>query len=94
MTQVTHWLDLSQIYNSRKEYFDALNRDPSDHAKLLVQKLDGEAAVHTVMPPCPLTSPPAGKPNSCQTCNLSPARSGAQTTRTSCFIGGQHFFGP
>ena len=57
MNQVSNWLDMSQIYNSRRKYFDDVNRDKKDKAKLLTDPgatgLDGDKKF---MPRCPLGS--------------------------------------
>ena len=57
MNQVSSWLDMSQIYNSRRKYFDDVNRDKKDKAKLLTDPgatgLDGDKKF---MPRCPLGS--------------------------------------
>ena len=49
MNQVTNWLDMSQIYNSKKSYFDQVNRQAGT-AKLLVSLGDGDKGF---MPRCP-----------------------------------------
>ena len=51
MNQISNWLDLSQIYNTKKEYFDILNRDTNDRAKI---RLDQSDAGKGQMPKCPL----------------------------------------
>ena len=53
LNQVSNFLDLSQIYNSKKSYFDAVNRDLTDRAKLI---LDNSDAGKGYMPRCPTTS--------------------------------------
>ena len=54
MNQVSSWLDMSQIYNSRRKYFEEVNRDPSDKAKLLTSPGDGGGKKY--MPRCPTTN--------------------------------------
>ena len=54
MNQVSNWLDMSQIYNSRKKYFIDVNRDPNDHAKLLESAGDGGGFKY--MPRCPVNN--------------------------------------
>lgn len=85
MNQVTNWLDLSQIYNSKRDYFEQVN----------FNRLNGKLAVQTntngeiLMPACPtLTRPVGAAPISCSTCFLSAARSGIAVPRSLCFIGG------
>lgn len=46
-------MDLSQIYNSKKDYFDLVNVDPFDAAKL---KLDARDGAKGLMPACPTAS--------------------------------------
>ena len=55
MNQVSSWLDMSQIYNSRRLYFDEVNRDLKDKAKLLTASdTDGPAdGGKKFMPRCP-----------------------------------------
>ena len=53
MNQVSSWLDMSQIYNSRRKYFDDVNRDLKDRAKLLTAPGDGGKQF---MPRCPTQS--------------------------------------
>ena len=50
MNQVSNWLDLSQIYNSKRAYFDSVNR-ANDTAKLFLDSADGGKGL---MPRCPL----------------------------------------
>ena len=54
MNQVSNWLDLSQIYNSKKAYFDVLNRNNATKCKILVDQLDQGFGL---MPNCPLNPP-------------------------------------
>ncbi|XP_059081163.1 uncharacterized protein LOC131878995 isoform X1 [Tigriopus californicus] len=80
MTQISHWLDLSQIYNSKKSYFDALN------AQLNTPFL--RTSGNNYMPLCFTTVPPPGTPvNSCPAC-LQSARRNGLVSRGNCFIGG------
>ena len=54
MNQVSNWLDMSQIYNSRRKYFDDVNRDKIDKAKLLTDPLaTGRDGDKKFMPRCP-----------------------------------------
>ncbi len=41
MSQVTSWLDLSQVYNSKKATFDSVNRDLTKRYKLATSPGDG-----------------------------------------------------
>ena len=52
LNQVSNFLDLSQIYNSKRSYFDAVNRDLSDRAKLI---LDNQDEDKVLMHSCPTT---------------------------------------
>lgn len=53
LNQVSNFLDLSQIYNSKKAYFDAVNRNLNDRAKLILDSADEGKGF---MPRCPLAS--------------------------------------
>ena len=55
MNQVSNWLDMSQIYNSRRRYFDDVNRDKQDKAKLLTDPTlaTGRDGDKKFMPRCP-----------------------------------------
>ena len=88
LNQVTSWLDLSQIYNSKKQYFDIVNRDLNNRTKLATNA--GQDGGKGYMPACPTATRPQGAPPiSCSTCFLSTQRSGAQVSRNLCFIGGK-----
>lgn len=85
MNQVTSWLDLSQIYNSKKTIFDQVNVNPADRAKLLVVTGDNGKGY---MPRCPVNTRPAGSPPiSCAACVVSANRN-PSFVRSHCFIGG------
>ena len=54
MSQISHWFDLSQIYNSKKASFDFLSRDKTNPSKLAAgTNPDGQKIV---MPRCPIDS--------------------------------------
>ena len=55
MNQVSNWLDLSSIYNSRRNVFDAenRNRNSANRAKLILDNRDGGKGF---MPSCPLAT--------------------------------------
>ena len=94
MNQVTQWLDLSQIYNSRRSNFFILNqRNQATDPKLTLTNRNGE----DYMPACPTGQVPANWPsNSCASCLRAPKRfpqfsSAAQdnANRANCMIGGR-----
>ena len=54
MSQISHWFDLSQVYNSKKASFDFLSRDKTNPSKLAAgTNPDGQKIV---MPRCPIDS--------------------------------------
>ena len=54
MSQISHWFDLSQVYNSKKASFDFLSRDKRNPSKLAAgTNPDGQKIV---MPRCPIDS--------------------------------------
>jgi hypothetical protein len=55
VNQVSNFLDLSQVYNSRKNLSDAFNRDLTNRDKLL------EASGTKLLPPCFISNPPAAQ---------------------------------
>ena len=57
MSQISHWFDLSQVYNSKKANFDFLSRDKSFSSKVLagIQFDNGKIR----MPRCPRDGAPA-----------------------------------
>lgn len=95
LTQVTHWLDLSQIYNSKRSFYTTLNMDPADKAKLRMNVNNPGQETKGVLPSCPppkqtLTLPP----NSCQSCQVSRGNGnrnpgGTDGSLVDCYIGGK-----
>ena len=57
MSQISHWFDLSQVYNSKKANFDFLSRDKTLSSKVLagIQSDNGKIR----MPRCPRDGAPA-----------------------------------
>ena len=49
LNQVSNFLDLSQIYNSKKSYFDAVNRDLTDRAKLILDNSGHRTTLHLTL---------------------------------------------
>jgi hypothetical protein len=48
---------MSQIYNSLRKYFDDVNRDRKDRAKILTAPVSGnQDGGKQFMPPCPIAS--------------------------------------
>ena len=55
MNQVSNWLDLSTIYNSKRSVFNAenRNRNPANRAKLILDNRDNGKGF---MPSCPIAT--------------------------------------
>ena len=96
MSQISHWIDLSQVYNSKRPFYKVLSEDKSDVSKVKEGNRDG---TKFFMPGCPSDGRPAELrkvsngtariPNGCSICQTgqNPRAPGA---RNLCFIGGKH----
>ena len=52
MSQISHWFDLSQVYNSKKKNFDYLSRDKTNRSKVLGDRTFTDGS-KIRMPSCP-----------------------------------------
>lgn len=56
MSQISHWFDLSQVYNSKKASFDFLSRNKTNPSKVLAGTANPDGPNHPMMPRCPIDS--------------------------------------
>ena len=56
MSQISHWFDLSQVYNSKKASFDFLSRDKRNPSKVAGDSQNDGTKI--MMPRCPADSRP------------------------------------
>ena len=90
MSQISHWFDLSQVYNSKRRFYKILSEDPSDVSKVKASSLtDGDKIK---MPRCPENNSPGAVtrvssngtsqgiiPNGCLACSIPPSQRNSPT---------------
>ena len=70
MSQISHWFDLSQVYNSIKKNFDFLSRDKRDPSKLATDTgALGRDQDKIRMPSCPNNNSPQQLQKISNNCN-------------------------